>query len=459
MHLQNDIAAAPESSAAEPSTPLPLEAPWWVAPHAGIAFIMVPAAILAHFYHSPYVSFGETYYTGFYAAIFIIGLALIAAGSFLVSRLPMEPPERTQYVAFGYLDALAALAMLAYVVWFKDLILSPGLLMGVLDGDKMNLRNDISTLPGVTTLTQLGVPYATMYGLNLMALRSAPRRHHLFFAILGAATLLRSVAWSERLAVMEYFLPLVVWVAIILYQRRSAPLRMLLNLAPCFFIFGSFFFFSIFEYFRSWIYFENSGTSFFGRMFDRWVLYYSTSMNNGAALIQLNEANIPDFHFANLLAPVYGLPGIGPVFAQAMQVDPDFTAKFLNSRGLSDEFNVFTGVYPILFDLGPLGGALFCLAFGGLIGLLYKKLLCRQGSGMIVFPTLFVAMLEILRIDYLFTTRYVYPVVACTLGFLAFMRSTRAPDDLDAVLDPGIPPAEEPPAGLYGRVGRRAGAA
>jgi hypothetical protein len=398
--------------------------PWWLAPHACILAILVPASLVVASYHSDYVMLADRYYTGFPLALFILGLLMLAAGSWFGSRTPLAPPARPLHVAPVYLDTLAALALAAYVIWFRDLIASPGLLMEVLGGARMNLRDDIATVPGITTLTQVGVAFSAIYGLNVTVLERVPLRHHLAFAILGAAAVLRAIAWSERLAVLEYGLPMVVWGAIILHRRYPGVVRRLTALAPLLFIFGSFAVFAGFEYFRSWIYFEGSGDSFFARMLDRWILYYYTSMNNGAALVGLNLDQIPDFHFQHVLAALYNLPAIGPVFAEAFHVDPTLHDRLLNERGLSEEFNVFTGIYPVLYDLGPVAGVMFCFALGWGLGALYGGLRSGRAPGIVIFPTMFVAILEIIRIDYLFTTRYVYAAVACITAWRWFLRDT-----------------------------------
>jgi hypothetical protein len=180
------------------------------------------------------------------------------------------------------------LTVLAYGVWFAVGI-KHGLRLSVISdairgagGTTYDLRDDLPTIPGVTTATQ--------FGLAVIAL-GVP---------LGAATGWRSVRWqcltvfalafvraflrSERLAVIELLVPFIVSI-IWLRPPVGRRTRRLAQAAP---VLGPVFlyvFFGAAEYFRSWSsFYANRESSFWGFIGLRLMGYYTTALNNGALL-------------------------------------------------------------------------------------------------------------------------------------------------------------------------------
>ena len=63
----------------------------------------------------------------------------------------------------GWMTApLLVFTLIAYAVWFGPLALDPSSVFEVFSGERDNLRGVISTMPGVTTLTQCGIAFVVL---------------------------------------------------------------------------------------------------------------------------------------------------------------------------------------------------------------------------------------------------------------------------------------------------------
>jgi hypothetical protein len=69
--------------------------------------------------------------------------------------------EAITWVLFG-------VALAAYVIWFMPLFRDPSILLDVFAGrwSDRDVRNSIGTIPGLTTLVQLQIPYVTLLALR-----------------------------------------------------------------------------------------------------------------------------------------------------------------------------------------------------------------------------------------------------------------------------------------------------
>ncbi len=76
---------------------------------------------------------------------------------------PAQLPPR---LSSGLMLALLLPALLSYAVWFGPLLGKPQLLLEIVRGERSELRDAISTVPGVTTFTQFGVAYAIAYAMK-----------------------------------------------------------------------------------------------------------------------------------------------------------------------------------------------------------------------------------------------------------------------------------------------------
>jgi hypothetical protein len=397
---------------------------WWMSPAAIIALLVLPLAIAVHFYRPEYIAVDRNFYDGFALILCILGLVVFILGATIAAMAGRAAPAVQYSIEPRCLDLIGGIAIVAYVIWFRDIPLHPGLVLEVVSGAKMNLRDDIDTLPGITTLVQFGVCYAVLYSINLSYGEKLPRRHHFFFVLLGILALFRSLVWSERLALIEYFLPFILFYFAKINNSAFGIRRLVLFFVPYLSLLLSLTFFSVGEYFRSWKFFADKNLDFASFMLDRWIGYYYTSMNNGAALVSLFIDKIPDHKFFFTLNWFYQLPGIGQWLYRTMEVQID-PGQYVLTNYLNPEFNVFSGIFPIFFDFGIFSGVLVWIAAGVFYGTMYAGFAARRGLGLIVYPTLFISLLELLRQGYVFSQRFVYILVACFISY-AFFRKPRA---------------------------------
>jgi oligosaccharide repeat unit polymerase len=397
---------------------------WWMSPAAIVALLVLPLAIAVHFYTPEYISVDRNFYNRFALILCLLGLGVFILGATIAAMAGQAVRSGEYSIEPRCLDLIGGIAILAYLIWFRDIPLHPRLVMDVVAGSKMNLRDDIGTLPGITTLVQFGVCYAVLYSINLSYGEKLPRRHHVFFILLGFLALFRSLVWSERLALIEYFIPFILFYFAKVNNPAFSIRRIVLSLIPYISMLLSFTVFSVGEYFRSWKFFAGKNLDFTSFMLDRWIGYYYTSMNNGAALISLFIDKIPDHKFFFTLNWFYQLPGIGPWLYKALEIQLD-PGQYVLTNYLNPEFNVFSGIFPIFFDFGIFSGLLVWIAAGVFYGTMYAGFATRRGLGLIVYPTLFISLLELLRQGYFFSQRFVYILVACYISY-AFFRKPRA---------------------------------
>jgi len=148
------------------------------------------------------------------------------------------------------------------------------------------------------------------------------------------------------------------------------------------------------------------------------VTYYYTAINNGAGL--LATSTWPDYDMVHVLNWFYRLPfGVGQLFSSALGRGMLPTDSFLSRFG-DVEFTNMSGVFPIVHDLGFAGGLLYFSGFGVIAGMMYRALTKGRRVGILLFPPLFVACLEVLRIAYLNNPRSFVIVLSALFAITQF---------------------------------------
>jgi oligosaccharide repeat unit polymerase len=252
---------------------------------------------------------------------------------------------------------------------------------------------------GVTTLTQFGT--AAMIIGGILGVKYGWRTVRAKLLIICCIAFLRALLNSERFALIELAVPFVaVWIALRVFGSASISprARRWINLAPILGAAVLFVVFTSFEYFRSWTnYYAGRDMTLweFGAL--RLLGYYVTSLNNGAYLLnRLGALNAPYFslHF------LWTFPLTSPVM-QRLFPDPllDSSAKwfyfpFLESEA-NIEFNNADGQLFPLMDFGIAGGLLYWLLVGAFCGLVYELYLRQHLLGLLLFPAIFLGLLEL----------------------------------------------------------------
>ncbi|MCW5632890.1 MAG: hypothetical protein KIT17_06080 [Rubrivivax sp.] len=297
-----------------------------------------------------------------------------------------------------------AIALFAYVVWFRDYLLNPALMFDILRGAFVPSRTDITLTPGLTSLVNVAPVFFTLFAYNrLVAGRPAPWPLALLAAMLAALTLFRVYAWSERLALIEAVVPAALAVAVPLMRREGGRLRDVLRglcrAGPYAALPIVVLFFGIAESARSW-----TSDTYHGKYdFWSWVLgrlatYYYTALNNGAGL--LATVDWPTLKFEFIGGWMHNLPGIGRHFSDWVgprgNVLPEFFARFADP-----EFNSPSGLFGAVVDVGLVGALAYFALLGFVGGVLHRAYAEGRLAGVLGYPLLFIAALEVFRYPYL----------------------------------------------------------
>ena len=405
--------------------------PWWTHPGWLVLFYIVPLYVFIYFV--PKI-FGPNiirlrYLNYFSLDYFLLGLAflLVFVNGALIGastwRRVAEVPQ-PMWVQKKFMDVVAITAIFAYVIWFHRILIDPSAWLALLrlGGESISLgRQRNPTIGGVTTAAQFGIAYTTLYFVVRFqnATEQIPKRFLAYFLILLFLTAFRVVAWAERVALIEIIIPAVM--VAILYRRPSFIFRwrVLLVLAPFLGVVALLLYFSGTEYLRSWSqYYHQKESGFWGFAVSRLATYYYTALNNGIGLLIHYEW--PTWSFGTLLSWYYRFPLLGVVTRVAL----DFKggrSSYLERFG-DVEFNNMSGIFPMFYDLGVAGGLVVAFVWGGIMGYLYRTFRYRNGIGLLLFPMTYIAMLEVMRIFYITTSRAFPAIFIVVIGYVLFIR-------------------------------------
>lgn len=314
---------------------------------------------------------------------------------------PREPPR----ISLGMMLLLLALTCMAYVIWLGPLAARPQLLLEIIQGERAEVRDDISTQPGITTLTQMGVAYVIAYGIKCGArVQQVTRIEHIGFALVILLAVLRAFAWAERLAVLEL---MVCWViARLAYLPIGSPRTWrIASAAPAVAPVLVYLAFTASEYFRSWEYYMDQYDSVWRFTFDRLLTYYATAINNGVGILHDLTA-WPYFEGGYLFKWLNRMPVLAPLFEAAIgssrPIDNDWLERFARP-----EFNSPTAYFRIVMDLGFFGAIVFLLLVGWLIGRAWLGFRLGWRYGLLTYPMWVLFLLESIRYSYLSESRFV----------------------------------------------------
>lgn len=408
---------------------------WWLHPRFAVLYVSVPLLLFA--YLMPEDSYLTLYSTEKHIDLnfVMVGLLVYAgflAGSFFLVRTGDQPQgDDTNRYCRWVVWPLFTLTLLGYVVWFTSAMLNaggPGALLSALSssllspegGDTYYVKQDLfQTIPGVTTLTQLGILYVTVEAL-LWVNRGASRCACLMrFVPLLSFTLVRALLISERLALLELVIP----IGVVLLSRAQWTLvrSSLVRFAPVLGGGAVFSLFAVAEYFRSWAnhyqyYYTGTYLNF---AFERFLGYYATALNNAAVYFYYEQ--IQPLH--STLDSVFEFPVLGGM------VEATYTSSFVTRSAshveLLDtyanvEFNNTAMVGLMLNDFTVFLAPLAAFVIGMISFSIYTSFVRGRMLGLLLYPSWFIGLLEISRIYYWPAGRY-FPVLAfLALSLLLF---------------------------------------
>jgi hypothetical protein len=428
--------------------------PWWLHPGIFVVLLGIPLLLLA--YLIPESSYLTLHRTRKYVdpEFFFVGLIVYLGfllGSFFAAGTDAEPQERDiSLYCRWFVWPLFFVTVFGYLVWFASGVIRAGGIGGLLSALSYSLSVPADpgaldyvkfvlfrTIPGVTTLTQVGVLYAAVEAL-LWARGGSVRRFALFrFALIVVLAFLRSIVLSERLALLEIILPVLVVLATTAQLKGRS--RRFIHVAPLIMGFGAFGLFSFGEYFRSWVFYRSIyNGSYFQFAAERFLGYYTTALNN-AAVVYYHE---PPHPLRFTLNDLFQFPIVGNYVSWAYE--------YVGGRAYEDslnilriyanpEFNNVSMIGALLNEASVFLAPVVAFLLGVLSASLYRSFIRGRLVGALLYPSWFVGLLEISRIYYWPDERY-FPA-------LAFAIFTLAVYVLAKILG-GIPPGEgSSPAG------------
>jgi len=383
--------------------------PWWASP-AGIClgFLLPVLFLIASVGQAELpgvVIRGARFLDGAYLALGALLLLVIALAGWLGQQFVPRP--RPAPATLLHWDSAACvvgvIAGLAYVYWLKGFITNPMLLLQTLLGQYRPDRNDpqLALTSGITSLTNFAPVFFSIYAFRLAfpGPRIGRTLHWLCGALL-ALTVFRVYAWSERLALIETVVPFALAAGAVAARSERRAVRVFTWLGPFIAIPLLILYFGIAESVRSWTAAAYNGKlEFWDFAIGRMASYYYTSLNNGAALLAMQDW--PTWRFEYTLLWLHKAPlSIGAAFSDWINVR-FLQPEDLLTRYLDIEFNNPSGLYAVVSDLGlPLGVAYFAgVALVG--GLLFRSYGAGRLGGALAYPMFFLSFLEVFRYPYL----------------------------------------------------------
>lgn len=407
--------------------------PWWLHPMLVFAVVNGVAVLLVAAY--PAQLFGiiaqEPRLWNLYATLVsIVAIVAFAAGIGLVLVMPrrahlgpVEPvgdaPFRRLILLVLTLSAIGT--AVGYIFWIGAAFRAGfglGVALNVIRGQLgaiYRVKSFFRTMPGLTTLTQLGI--VTVITHEVARSRGWVKKRHtrMMVAVIGVS-IVRAILVSERLAFLELAVPLLLfrvreWWEAGVHRRRS---RSLLSVAPLLFVLGVWVFFVLSEYLRSWVNvydltFHGSWVAF-GTA--RLAAYYATAMNNGWGLLtRTGTVAGHDFPFFTVRW-IWKFPLFNRLLLPKGVMNPDqVRLAHLLSGTLNPEYNNPGGLFTPMVDFGIVGGATYWALSGTAVYLFFLSFRRHRLVGELLYPIAFVTMLESPRFLYWASGR-AFPAIA-----------------------------------------------
>lgn len=401
---------------------------WWINPGKLTLLFVVPVYLFVVFvvpsaWPELIVLKAGFYIRGWYALYGLFLLLCLGVCALIGAQVTVDSRQSGSSVAAHptLLAVFGCMIIAAYIVWFY-----PAVLQGKLTAD----RRAMNMTPGVTSFTQLGVPFTAAYlGSRLVARERFNWFIRAQFGLILFLTLARVQLWSERLAIIEVAVPLAV-LLLTHYTPRSGFGRFTFRLGgalgPFLGIPALLGMFTLTEYFRSWtVYSHTQNISLLDFMISRITTYYFTALNNGAGMLATQDGRWPTFDFYNIMTWMYNLPlGIGATAQELLRRGGPPGVEFL-VRWADVEFNNLSGLFPIVYDIGYLGAALYFCVLGFIAGTIYRSMVNGRALGLLFYGPMYVACLEVMRITYLNGSRAVLVIAGSAILYF-HARSRRA---------------------------------
>ena len=386
----------------------------WLNPcliYIGLLFIVLFAFLLDDQAYQILYGVPSKEINGLNFSLYLSSAALFLFGAKTAKKINCFVPKQRAFELIPIYKFLLFVTLSAYCIWFGWFIAIHGLhaFFSFYDSSfiaqNMYLfRNNSGRIGGLTTMTEIGVLVAP---LSMFFFQQTKKKKYLIhLLILFLAAVVRARLFSERLAFLEIFIPVVC-----LYFGNK-PYKKKYEFIP---IYGMIIVFGIFacaEYARSWLgYYSNvySG-SFLSFVGYRIVGYYSVAVNTECTML-VHSTNM--FFPFRLTEWIFSFPFVEE-FLTSLGIHNDF-GKILEMFG-NVEYNNPGGLLVGIVDFG-LFGIFISFFFGRIFGGIYKSY--KQGYlvGMVLYPSVFLCLLELPRYFYFGTNRGFFVLVGMSFVF------------------------------------------
>jgi len=439
--------------------------PWWCTPSGVALGFLIPVmgliALAGDLSSAALTIRGVRFLNLHYVLLGMLMVSGIALGGWVGAqiRLGRSSPSRAAAAAGAGDDprrweraaaVVAAIALLGYVVWFKDFLFNPLLLWRTVTGAWSPSREEIGSTAGVSSLVNVAQVFFAIYAFRLVDghVCRPPKWMHRLFALMAVLTVFRVYVWSERLALIEMLTPLGLalgrWMAV----QPGLRWRWILRLGPYAALPVVLLYFGAAEYARSW-----SSASYQGKMtfwefaLGRFVSYYYTSLNNGAGLVAITPE--PTWHFEHVMEWAHRAPfGVGRAFSEHVGFHADAKSSFhWFLRTYEDvEFNSNSGLFTPIADLGVPGALAYMLLLGLVSGLAFRAYRAGRLGGVLLFPLFFISFFEIFRYPFLGQPRAFTWTLGIVLAATAVTLQRHRRPAFAAACPPGRPGGATSPA-------------
>lgn len=409
---------------------------WWAYPSRVALFVTLPIFVVCWSLNDVVYSFydhNHQYIRGPAALAGLSAILAFAAASFFLE--PRVAARRTAVLVDPddlnlAINVLGAIAVTAYAIFLFPVVLKPGLLLELLSGSQtamFTLRETLNRIPGVTSLMTLqSILAVTIVGYQFLTGRPTPRKYMRLLGLVAVLCVLRAWLWSERLALIEFGVP----IALVAFARfRPRKGFRPLVFAPIAGAAVLFLLFLVGEYFRSWQHYQYEFAGTFPEFIAaRLAGYYATALNNGAAFTTLHDP----FGVPTMTAQWYYRFPVWEYMTRWPAADSYDVTPFLEAY-LNPEFNNMSGIYLAISDFGPVLGVACWAGLGLLTGLIFGSFALGGVTGFILYPVWFTGVIEMLRIFYWGESRF-FPVLFGALIVIAYLK--RCTSQRRAVLQP-----------------------
>jgi oligosaccharide repeat unit polymerase len=313
------------------------------------------------------------------------------------------------YIRSGLLTAL-----LAYFIWFGAGILRSGGLSNLFDvyiKSSFYVKETVlKTIPGVTTFTQVAV---AAIPVSLLCFKTT-RKEKILINILLLFAIARAFLFSERLALLELLLPILV----ILFEKKVRSFFKFLLLTVPFVVM----FFIVAEMRRAFLFVSYSSIlDLFKEGIIRFTGYYLTSINNALFVLEKLPFATPLY---DVFQFIWKFPGLSNLYYKLFGMRELYFSYELAKYGFNPEYNTNTFIGSLILNFGLILTPIFAFLWGVMVGICYS--LARFSNlAKSLYLIFFVGLLEFMRINYLLSSRLIPTYGFFILMFLLFPKISK----------------------------------